>query len=266
MKTLRKLLAVLFLLTLCVSLCVTAYADDTYYGDGETVQKTYSVEQYFATWDAAVANGTTGITNETTLNKINTLVHALADYGHYVQIFLDEENAGWGLGEGADNYRPLNTFYTQSYDYTTVGNEISDTDNIFGTNLLIDRVPNSDIQSISYQLKLDSETAIRVYFKPAAGYTGSLTATLNGEPVTAAKQTDGRWMVEIKGISAHLLGTRYNIVATTDIDTNPATVGVTALSYVASLLTASAYNNKPNARNGVCALYYYAKAAKQYGN
>ena len=68
--------------------------------------------------------------------------------------------------------------------------------------------------------------------------------------------------VEIPNIGAHLLGTTYTIVATTD--NGIATVTVSALSYVRSILNSSTYADDATARNAACAICAYCAAAKAY--
>ena len=216
-----------------------------HYGDGLTVSHTYSIAQYIDSFDRISSQF-----DETTV----ALVHALADYGHYVQPFLSASHS-WTLGPGDDQYAPMDAVYTTGYDVDAIKTAVAD--------YAFARENNSaDVEKIAYSVRLDSDTAILVYFKPTANYDGSFTVTLDGETYTATKQDDGRYLVEIPNIGAHLLGTTYTIVATTDNGT--ATVTVSALSYVRSILNSSAYADDATAKNAACAIYAYCAAAKTY--
>ena len=214
-----------------------------HYGDGLTVSETYSIAQYIETFE--------GIQDQFDY-ETTELVHALADYGHYVQIFL-EGIKEWSLGSGDDQYAPMEICYTESYDAEATAANVADY-------AFVREIDSADIQKITYSVRLDSDTAILVYIKPVANYDGSFTVTLDGETYTATKQSDGRYLVEIPNIGAHLLGRTYTIVATTDAGS--ATVNVSVLSYVNSMLTA--YAGNANAENAACAIYHYGAAAKAY--
>ena len=218
-----------------------------HYGDELTVSETYSIKQYIESFDTYIAEYP-GLFNEETIN----LVHALADYGHYVQLFL-ESVKGWTLGTDDDQYAPMELCYQEDYDVEAVAEAVADCGIVRDNN-------SADIQKITYSVRLDSDTAILVYFKPVKNYSGSFTVTLDGETYTATKQSDGRYLVEIPNIGAHLLGTTYTIVATTDAGS--ATVEVSVLSYVKSML--DTYAGNTNAENAACAICYYNVAAQAY--
>ena len=209
------------------------------YGDDQTVTETYSIKQYLESLDAKADSF-----DETTVS----LFHALADYGHYVQPFLSDAN-GWVI---STDYAEMDKYYTTGYTISEVTSAVA--------GYAISRVnSNPDVEKITYTLSLDSGTDIRVYFKPVADYSGSFAVTVDGNTWNAVKQTDGRYLVTIPGISAHLLGTTYTVVATTDAGS--ATVKVSALSYVQELLetyTDSRY------QNAAASIYYYYAAAQAY--
>jgi hypothetical protein len=213
-----------------------------HYGEGETTETTYSAQEYIET-----AQQTPDYPSEAL-----ALVYAIADYGYYVQTFLADVY-GWTLGEGDDQYAQMGQCYTESYDVDAIKAAVAD----YG----IVRENNSDdIEKITYSVRLDSETAILVYFKPVKNYNGRFTVTLDDESYTATKQGDGRYLVEIPNIGAHLLGRTYTIAVTTDAGS--ATVAVAALSYVKGML--AAYVGVTNAENAACAIYAYYAAAAAY--
>jgi hypothetical protein len=198
--------------------------------------------------------------DSTTTEAEETLASSLADYGHFVQIYLSELR-NWVLGED----------YTTIYSY---GKDENSLETHFGSeeveqikNALngysIDRTNHSEaIERITYSLVLDSETAIRVYFKMKDGYEGTFAVTLDDNAYTA-KKVGGRYLVEIKGISAHKLGVKHTIDVQTD-DNGSAHVEVSALSYVKSMLEQKTGETDADtkARDAVCAIYYYHSAAQ----
>ena len=222
-----------------------------YYQDGveKTVEKTYAVNDYFTSFENAVTAGQ--ITDGTTID----LVRALADYGHYVQPFLASNN-GWTLGTEHAVMNGANV-----YDETDVGNAKT----AVAEKAIVRNVGSSQIAAVSYSLNLESETAIRIYLKMQDGYTGSVTATLDGNTVDCVKQKDGRYRIEISGISAHKLDDVYDITVSAGGD---CAISVSALSYVNTVLNSEndVFNND-TAHYAVTSLYnYYAKAMNYKNN
>lgn len=219
---------------------ITATFHYTVNGEEKTLApETYSVKQYFEFYD----------THKNSFNeKEQKLIEALADYGHYAQIFLAASN-DWTIGT---DYANMNIVYTNSYDFATVQNGVA--------SYAIKRTKADDMDKMSFSLIMDSDTEIRMFFKPVDGYEGDVTVTVNGEAWTATKVGE-RYQVSIKNIAAHQLGNEYQIVVTTADDT---TVTVYALSYAQITLSASASTDA--AKNAMAALYYYSEAAKAYNN
>ena len=127
-------------------------------------------------------------------------------------------------------------------------------------------------------LVLDSETAIRVYMNPADGaaFDEGFTVTVIKEGrMDPLSQEDGdytvtkvgdRYMVQINGVKASQLLDWYMIEATNGTGETAKTQRVTvyAVSYVGRLLNSATFGEDPDARNAVCALWYYAQAAANY--
>lgn len=225
-----------------------------HYGEDQTVSETYSIKRYIDQFDAVQSSF-----DETTVN----LVKALADYGHHVQRFLaDAKNLT--LGEGDNAYMPMSTFYRNDYEYDAIANALS-------SHAITRENDDPNINGLpSYTLVLDSETAIKLYYKPVTGFTGDLYVEEDLESYTVPL-TSNRWMVEIPNISAHLLGEKHYILARTDGTQGNAlipcaTVELSAMSYVYGVLTADAYAGNTNAKNAVSSLYEYWQAAVAYKN
>ena len=209
-------------------------------GDGEKTVKRgdYSVRLYVV--------GANDL-DETTV----ALARALINYGHFVQLYLSELRH-WTIDT---DYAEIKLIEGTEVSYSTeqVKEEVAD--------YAIQREhSNQDIAAITFSLVLDSETAIRVYFRPSENYTGGLTATVDGKTTEIKSLSDGRFLLEIPNIAAHELGKHFAIVAKTVNGT--ANVNVSALSYVQSMLNKDDAN--PDAKNAVCAIYDYYKAAQAF--
>ena len=219
-----------------------------HYGNGRTVTGTYSVKQYITSFDTYIAEHP-GVYDEVTVD----LVHALGDYGTYIQPFLSAAR-GWTTGPGSKQYAKMDAAYTTVYDVNAVKTAVADH--------AIRQKKCPDIKEISYSLLLDSDTAIYLYFKPADNYKGGITVTVDGDLTTAAKQKDGRYLVKITNIGAHMLGDPYSVVVATT--NGRSTVTVSALSYVKGVLDAEAYQNDTDAQYAVASIYNYYAAAAAY--
>ncbi len=216
---------------------ITATFHYTQSGTEKTIEKVYSVMDYIAAYEE-----NKDLFDATT----QALVEALADYGHHVQIFLSEQR-GWTLGT---DFAEMTTVYTGNYG-TDVVNAVKSA----AADYAIEKTPSDDTEKITYSLILDSAIEIRVFFKMTSGYTGVFEVA---EPYTAT-QVGGRYQVSILNIPAHLLSETYTIAATTDNGT--ASVKVSALSYVHSML--NAYTST-TAQNAAAAIYAYSQAANAY--
>ena len=182
--------------------------------------------------------------DEKTLN----LVHAIADFGHYAQLYLSEVN-GWRIGE---DYAAMNTFYADSYDYADILSKVS-------PKAFVKTLGTSNVEKATYKLHLDAETTVDVYLTPKNGAAITASATFNGKTYTAVKQSDGRYLVRIPNISAHMLGDMITINGTAG---SAFTVQVCALSYVRSVLNNA--GSTEAAKNGLASLYAYYDATMAY--
>ena len=184
------------------------------------------------------------------------MTKATADYGHYVQAFLDTQK-NWAVG---NEYAEMDKYYT---DY--IADDISAAQTGLA-NYTTDKTVGSNMQKITYTLVWDSDTELRVYFKPKADYTGTFTFTANGNPITedgekirVSLQSDGRFMVSIKNIAAHEYDSVYTVKAIGS-DGVESVMTVSPLSYVRSIMTN--YSDNTTAVNAATAVYRYAMAAK----
>ena len=209
----------------------------------KTIKDTYAIRDYFTGFDDALAEDPNAYDEQTI-----DLVHALADYGHYMQIFLSAAR-NWTIGE---DYAEMDLSYTGSYDIGAIKTAL--------TGYAIEPTADgADVTGFSFAAVFDSATAIRMQFRVPKGYSGAFTAeTSDGTPVVAAK-SGSRYTVEIKDIAAHQLSKVFELVITTDSGTM--TVKISALSYVKTILDACADDASQNA---MAAIYAYSEAARAY--
>ena len=212
-----------------------------HYGDGQTVEQTYSVKDYIVAYDAVASRFDATTT---------ALVRAIADYGHYAQPALSLAN-GWTIGA---DYAEMDTYYRGSLDYGAVASAVK-------PYAIVKALSQSDIEKVNFDINLLSRTNIRVFFAPKTGYKGSLSAAVDGNSAAAKKQPDGRWLVQIEDISAHQLSKMYGVEVQTT--TGTASVQVSVLSYVDAILSS---NMDARYKEAVSALYYYYRAAMDYRN
>ena len=209
-----------------------------HYGDGKTVSKEYSVARYVEFFEQNA-----GSFNDKTI----ALIRAIADFGHYEQIYLSSIN-DWTIGK---DHAEMARYYTEAFDYASVRTAVNGM--AFAKSL-----DGSKVEKATYKLHLDSATTVDVFLKPAAGVTLTASAVFNGKTYRVEKQADGRYLVRIPDISAHQLGDMITVNGSCG---GAFTVRVSALSYVRSVLA----NDMPAAdRNGMSALYGYYAAVIAY--
>ncbi|MBO4926645.1 MAG: hypothetical protein J5379_00110 [Clostridiales bacterium] len=216
----------------------------------KTVTKEYSVQTYFRDFHARLAVEPNAFDSSTI-----GLVRALADYGHYVQIFLDKNNDNWSVADG--DYAEITTFYTRSSDFnmSAVASGVSGKALSYTTDIA------PEIKDVTFAVALTSSPTINVYFTMEDGYEGEFLA--NGganKPLTVKPLSNNRYMVKIEGLNAVNLGKTYTINVFTG--SNVTTLEVSALSYVKSVL--EYYADDSDALYAAAAIYNYWKAADGY--
>ena len=226
---------------------ITAVLHYTQNGEDKTITETYSAVTYM---DSVLAHS-----DDYSPNTV-ALVEAMFDYGHYVQPFLADHN-NWTVGvDYAETWKWNDIDFTDS-DVAAAKAAVA------GYAISRD-TGDSQIEAVTYSLNLESETAIRIYLRVKDGYTGPVTATLGGNSIECVKQQDGRYRIEIAGISADELGDTYNVTVSAG---GEFTISVSALSYVDTALNSdSAVFNNDIAHFAVTALYRYYIAAVNYKN
>lgn len=213
-----------------------------HYGDGMNISETYSVMDYINAIDANA-----DLFNETEL----ALVHAIADYGHYVQPMLAATN-NWEIGKA---HAEMTKYYTDKYDYDAITAGISDYVRTFEKG-------GSDIEAVTNVLSLTDNTAIYYYIRTEEGYEGPVNVTLNGKKLKTTLMEDGRRSVFVSGIPAHKLGDAYTIKIKTTNGT--ATFSASALAYAQAILTSEKFAEDTATKDAVCALVRYYTTAMDY--
>ena len=180
------------------------------------------------------------------------MLSALADYGHYIQLFL-ADNKDWKIGTDHAAIPAVNELTEENVAEAVKGT----------ANYAIKRdIGEAQIEKLTFSLTLDSDTAINLYLKGKSNYKGAITAEVNGDTSNAAiKRKDGRYRVSISNLPAYQLGETSHVVVNAGKSMD---VQVSALSYVHAILNSSTYSENTNARYAMTALYRYYEAAQAY--
>lgn len=181
-----------------------------------------------------------------------SLVHAIADYGHYAQPFLAPSN-NWTIGK---EHVEMTKFYTESYNHDALAEAASVYKPVYEDN---NAEQNNDV-SLSYSLSLNAETTVNVIVKPGQDYTGSIKAFLGTEPLELGELKNGRYTINFSDIAAHRLSDSYGVTVTTD--SGDIYFSVSALSYAYTVLSNSVYDD--TAKNAVSSLLKYYEATAAY--
>ena len=190
----------------------------------------YSAEDYIK-WAVADDNVT---------GKNLDIVNALADYGHYAQIYLSQQN-GWVIGT---DHAEMKTYTTNSYNYNYVYFQVN--------NSAIYCSTGDPVASVNYRLYFDDTLSLCVALTPENGKTID-EVNVENAVITPTKSGD-QYLIMIPDISATQLSDRYHM------SVGDTQVQVSAMSYVYGILNSETSSSA--AKDLVCALYYYGKACK----
>ena len=219
-----------------------------HYGNGNTVSKEYSVERYIQ----AIENNASSYSD-----KMVALARAIADYGYYAQIYLSDLHT-WTIG---NEYAAMSLHFTDKYDHADILSKVQG-------KAFVKTISGSNVTAAAYKLHLDSETTVDVFLTTSDGTEpANVKLTVRNEEtgktttaaVTPVKQSDGRYMIRVTGISAHKLGDMMTITGTAGKQFE---IQVSALSYVRSVLNSD--SQSVYAKNCVAALYKYYEKVLAY--
>lgn len=211
----------------------------------KTISNTYSVEEYIK---VIVKNQ-----NNTFGERDIELAKALADYGHYVQLYLSDLR---GFTLAADNdsaYAPMNTYY-DAFNVNEAKSAVE--------NYAIVKGINDDIQKITYSMFFETDNSICIYVYPKASFEGTVSATVDGYACTATKVNGSKYQIKIPGFNATQFATSHTVVISTGSD--DVTVTVSAFSYLRSFFRHFADGSTES--NAAAAAYNYYAEASRYAN
>ncbi|MGX8728237.1 MAG: S41 family peptidase [Lachnospiraceae bacterium] len=210
-------------------------------GKEKTFTETYAVDTYLQDFTRMDNSGD---------SKATTLVRAIGDYGYYAQPYLSRLR-GWTLEK---DHAAMSIGFSSDYSDTQLEEARTA---LTGKGISVQK--NRDIAKVTYSLNLDADTAIFLYFQPADGYNGSVSATVGGKDANVELLSDGRYRVAIRDIAAHRLGDTAEVILSTS--SGASTMNVSALSFVKACLDEPRDDDEKRA---MCALFYYYKAAAAY--
>lgn len=216
-------------------------------GEDATQAYEYSIKDYVLGFEEANAKKPFD-------EKAVALVHAMADYGHYAQVYLSDAK-GWTIGT---DYAAMDVFFSDPYTEEEISEAVSGLEN-YGFRI----VNNSrDIAGYGMSLSLDSNTAFNLIVKTAEGYTGAVTAKVGGKDANVRRDGKGRYRLSALDIAAHRLGDylRYEIAT----ENGTATVNTSVLHFVKRMLGDGTGESKQ--RDAAVAIYRYYKAADNFRN
>lgn len=217
---------------------ITATFHATVNGNEVISSRSYSVIKFV---DRIISNPTKY--DEETVD----LAEALADYGHYLQIYLSGLH-GFGLGDGDDQYAPINT-----YDKQMTSEELTSAQNGVSAYEIV-RPTTKDIEKITYSVSFESDSTINVYVAPVSGYKGAFDATISPE------RSGNRYVMHIAGIQPTEFANTQTIAYTTDSGSE--TIKTSVLAYANTLFA----SRNAGAKEAAAATYYYYTAAQAYVN
>ena len=209
-----------------------------HYGDNQILTQQSSADAYL-----------TGMMGKFT-GVVKDLMIAIKDYGHYVQPMLSNAN-GWKIGELFLEMEGASVYTEQ---------DIEEVRQAAAQYAVVRDTKDSKISSVGFALRLGSTTSVLLYLNTEAGYTGEVSAYLEGSSENiAVKQSSGQYLVEIADIPAHEL----HEVSTITVNAGTSfEVKVCALSYVDTMLNKEGIGQ--DIREAVTALYKYRDAAMKY--
>lgn len=222
-------------------------AEFTYEGCSEPVVpeegKTLSVKKYL---QALSYTGTTDFER------------AFADYGFYVQTYLDAINNEWTVGDGEDNYAFMNLHYTGVYSSSQL-TEIRTECGAEAYQPIKETEEGCQLETVKYKMELDYENAVIVTFIVADGAKLTASCEYNGKTFRAYKIADNTYRIRISGIYLQSMNERFVINGTCGSDFM---VRVAPFGYIGAAVTTGSQEKS----NAMAALYFLHKAAIAYCN
>ena len=207
------------------------------YGQNNMIRKSYSVKSYVQAVDDKQAKEP-GYYDSSTLN----LVHAIANYGHYMQPYLANANK-WVLG----------TDYMTMYQYYADLNDMWAASYGSSAHKFSSLIAGTGVKNATCSMRLDATTELDVYITPKdADADLTASAVFMGKTYKAERQRDGRWLVRIDGMKPHQLGETIEISGECG---GAFSISLSALAYVHVVFSNDSFGD--DAKEAFTSLYHY---------
>ena len=187
---------------------------------------------------------------------------AIKDYGHYVQIPLADYNE-WKIGEKHAEIDCIDQ---------NIDSDSADVKTTLRKYKLDKNIEGSGIETLMYDLELESETALNIYLTPGND-AGTISAFITDSDdefdgtknMAVYDSSTNEYVITIGGISAHKLGKVYNVSITTDKGSK-FNVKISALSYADAVMQAEndGKNINDDLKRAEISLYKYYAATMKY--
>ena len=227
-----------------------------HYGEdnAETVEDTYSVLEY-------LNNANSYYAQDKISQEAAQAASALKEYGYFAQQYLSRIH-GFSLGEGGKytgipelGYYPFTQF---DLDTALDGKE----------DRLCTVKPGENVEALaglSYSLVLDSDTTVNIYYRLNDENGEYLSYSFHGENFepqdfsdTAEKLSDGRYLISVRNIPAHLLDDGFSITIGGDL----VELHLRAVSYAFDVLSKDSYPN--DMKFAMLSIIKYCEDVKKY--
>ncbi len=246
----------------------TCYINSVQMADTITAMFCYSndTRNMAAVQDCRVTDYLDAIISSTDLSAkspdLVALAEAIKDYGHYVQIPLSRYNS-WDIGTDHAEIECVNK---------NIDSDSADIKAKLEAYALSKDIEGSGIESLMFDLELESETTLNIYLTPG-NETGNITAYITDSDnefdgtknMAVYDPQNNRYVITIGGISAHKLGKVYSVRITTGKGEN-FPVKISALSYADAVMQAEndGENIDDDLKRAVISLYKYYAATMKY--
>ena len=214
-------------------------------GKERSISQDYSIAQYVTDFEKVASSF-----DEETVN----LVHAMADYGHYVQPHLSNVNS-WKIGTDYAEMPSVTTFTPEMVEEARERVEEYD---------ISSELPEGgEIERVGMGLNLTSSTDAYISLTLRKGASISSAKLADGTNLQTWKAPNGNIRVTIPGIMAHHLADMFDITIETSGGTT-AKVRVAAVTFARAVLEADKYRDNEAAQYMATCLWRYWEAADSY--
>lgn len=209
--------------------------------DGKAYSNSHTVAEYIST-----------IVDGNFSDNTKSFAKALADYGHYIQLF-QAETRNFSIG----------TDYAEIDAYNTIDAAAISAAESAVSNYSINKPAENEkgLAKVTFSVGFDSDTSLYVYFTPASDYTGTISAGVgDGTMETLTNKSGKKYFIRISNVGATQFAREYAVNFVAD---GTGTVGnVSVLAYAHALFENSA--SYTYADEAAAAIYNYHTAALAY--